>query len=154
VSEATLEISSDPLGADIELDGNFVGSTPSSVGVDAGEHTLSITKVGYGRWERHFRTSTGSVKVVAALSETSIQAVTERAIPISNGLLSDSDRLAENQTAKLGSSATASQQENGSTPSGGLPSFVYPCLRETLSDQHRTPPRNRPSVFGLPETRP
>jgi hypothetical protein len=65
--EATAEISSDPLGADIEIDDEFVGSTPSSVGLLAGEHTLRVSKTGYKRWERTIKTSTGNIKVVAAL---------------------------------------------------------------------------------------
>jgi PEGA domain/PDZ domain len=67
MGEATAEISSDPLGADIEIDGDFVGSTPSSVGLLAGEHTLRVSKTGYKRWERTLKTSTGNIKVVAAL---------------------------------------------------------------------------------------
>ncbi|HLW86525.1 MAG TPA: PEGA domain-containing protein [Candidatus Sulfotelmatobacter sp.] len=65
--EAMAEISSDPLGADIEIDGNFVGSTPSSLGIVAGEHTLRVSKQGYKRWERSLRTSTGNIKVAAVL---------------------------------------------------------------------------------------
>jgi len=66
-SEATVEISSDPLGADIVIDGSFVGSTPSSVGTVAGDHTLRISKNGYKRWERPFKSSTGNIKVAAVL---------------------------------------------------------------------------------------
>jgi hypothetical protein len=65
--EAMAEISSDPSGAEIEIDGNFVGSTPSSLGIAAGEHTLRVSKQGYKRWERTLRTSTGNIKVGAVL---------------------------------------------------------------------------------------
>jgi hypothetical protein len=65
--EAIAEISSDPFGADIEIDGNFVGSTPSSVGIVAGDHTLRISRNGYKRWERPFKSSTGNIKVAAVL---------------------------------------------------------------------------------------
>jgi hypothetical protein len=65
--EAMAEISSDPLGAEIEIDGNFVGSTPSSLGIAAGEHTLRVSKQGYKRWERTLKTSTGNIKVAAIL---------------------------------------------------------------------------------------
>ncbi len=60
---ATLEISSTPAGADIELDGNFAGNTPSSVGVTQGEHTIKVTKRGYTPWERKVKTTNGTVKV-------------------------------------------------------------------------------------------
>jgi hypothetical protein len=71
MGEAIAEISSDPPGADIEIDGSFVGSTPSSVGIATGEHTLRVSKSGYKRWERTLRSSTGTIKVAAALEPMS-----------------------------------------------------------------------------------
>jgi hypothetical protein len=65
--KASAEISSDPLGADIEIDGNFVGSTPSSLGIATGEHTVRVSKQGYKRWERTLTISTGNIKVAAVL---------------------------------------------------------------------------------------
>lgn len=97
VDETTLEISSAPSGADIELDGNFVGNTPSSVGVAAGTHTLRVSKAGYGRWERQLTTYSGSVKVMAGLNAISDQAVPEHAVPTSAALVPDSTRPAEDQ---------------------------------------------------------
>jgi len=73
-AEATAEISSDPLGADIEIDGNFVGSTPSSVGIVAGEHTLRVSKSGYRKWERTLKSSTGQIKIAARLEPIPIDA--------------------------------------------------------------------------------
>ncbi len=64
---ATIEIESAPTGADIEVDGAFVGNTPSSLGVTAGEHVVKLMKPGYKGWERKIRTSTGSVKLDAEL---------------------------------------------------------------------------------------
>jgi hypothetical protein len=72
--EATAEISSDPLGADIEIDGNFVGSTPSSVGIVAGEHTLRVSKSGYKKWERTLKSSTGKIKIAALLEPIPVDA--------------------------------------------------------------------------------
>jgi hypothetical protein len=63
VSAVSLEIASTPPGADIELDGSFVGNTPSSVGVSAGDHTIRLTKTGYAAWERKVKTSTGAVRI-------------------------------------------------------------------------------------------
>jgi hypothetical protein len=114
--EAALEISSNPFGADIELDGNFIGNTPSSVGVAPGEHTLRVSKVGYGRWERQLRTSTGSVKVVATLTATSTQAVQEQTVPVSATSLTESTRRTESPSpAPRGNPAAESQKENDST---------------------------------------
>jgi hypothetical protein len=68
--QATLDISSSPAGAEIELDGNFVGSTPSSVGVPPGDHSIKLTKNGYNPWERKLKTSTGTVKISPELELT------------------------------------------------------------------------------------
>jgi hypothetical protein len=62
-TNATLDVSSTPPGADVEIDGNFVGNTPSSVGVASGEHTVRVSKAGYTTWERKITTSSGNVKL-------------------------------------------------------------------------------------------
>jgi PEGA domain-containing protein/PDZ domain-containing protein len=67
MTDTIAEISSDPAGADIEIDGSFVGSTPSSVGLAAGQHTVRVSKNGYKQWERALKSSTGSIKIAAAL---------------------------------------------------------------------------------------
>lgn len=79
MAEATAEISSDPAGADIEIDGGFVGSTPSSVGIAAGEHTVRVSKNGYKQWERTLRSSTGSIKIAAVLVPIAASAATAHA---------------------------------------------------------------------------
>ena len=68
-TSAKLQISSEPSGADIEVDGNFVGNTPSSIELPAGEHTVSIKKSGYKAWERKMRTTGGEVKLSAELEK-------------------------------------------------------------------------------------
>jgi hypothetical protein len=68
---AQLEVSSTPDGADIEIDGNFVGSTPSTVGVAAGPHQLSVKKAGFQSWERKLTVSTGHIKIDATLEAQS-----------------------------------------------------------------------------------
>src|SRR6267154_1828003 len=64
---AELEVSSTPDGADIEIDGNFVGSTPSTMGVAAGPHQLSVKKTGFKPWERKITVSSGHIKIDATL---------------------------------------------------------------------------------------
>jgi hypothetical protein len=65
--QARVQVSSTPDGADIEVDGSFVGNTPSTVGVSAGQHKLSIKKAGFKPWERNIAVSTGQVSVNATL---------------------------------------------------------------------------------------
>jgi hypothetical protein len=57
---AKLQLESDPSGADIAVDGSFVGNTPSDVQVTEGEHTVSVKKAGFKDWERKLRVSGGS----------------------------------------------------------------------------------------------
>ena len=51
---------SSPPGADIEVDGSFVGSTPSEVQVAEGDHTVVVKKSGFKNWERKLKSSSGS----------------------------------------------------------------------------------------------
>jgi hypothetical protein len=64
---ARLQITSTPDAADIEIDGSFVGNTPSTVGVAAGQHQISVKKPGFKPWERKIAVSSGQVNVNAAL---------------------------------------------------------------------------------------
>jgi len=57
---AKLQLESDPSGADIAVDGSFVGNTPSDVQVTEGEHTVSVKKTGFRDWERTLKVSGGS----------------------------------------------------------------------------------------------
>jgi hypothetical protein len=68
---AELEVSSTPDGADIEIDGNFVGNTPSTMGVAAGPHQVSVKKAGFKPWERKITVSSGHIKVDATLESQS-----------------------------------------------------------------------------------
>jgi hypothetical protein len=62
-STAQIEIASTPSGSDIELDGKFIGSTPSSVKLLLGEHTVKLSKNGYATWERTITTVAGTVRI-------------------------------------------------------------------------------------------
>lgn len=73
--ELTAEISSIPLGADIDIDGAFVGSTPSSVGISTGEHTVTVSKYGYKPWVRVLRSSIGNIHLLASLEPVPIDSV-------------------------------------------------------------------------------
>ncbi len=64
-----LSISSTPDGADIEVDGNFVGNTPSAIEVSTGDHTIAVKKTGYKAWQRKLKTSGGDVSLKAELEK-------------------------------------------------------------------------------------
>jgi hypothetical protein len=59
-STGKLAVASTPDGADIEIDGNFVGNTPSDVQVSEGEHTIAVKKAGFKDWQRKMKVSAGS----------------------------------------------------------------------------------------------
>ena len=66
-AQAQLQVTSTPAAADIEIDGSFIGDTPSTVGVAPGQHQLSVKKTGFKPWERKITVSSGQVNVNAAL---------------------------------------------------------------------------------------
>jgi hypothetical protein len=69
-SSAKIQLESDPSGADIELDGSFIGNTPSDVQVGEGDHTITVKKSGFKNWERKMKVSAGSnVHLNAALEK-------------------------------------------------------------------------------------
>jgi hypothetical protein len=49
------------------LDGNFVGNTPSTIGVSQGDHTITVKKNGYKLWEKKIKVTSGNVKISAEL---------------------------------------------------------------------------------------
>lgn len=67
--QATVNVSSTPSSADVEVDGKFVGNTPSSVPVSVGEHSVKVSKKGFQPWERKLSVSGGSVNVNAELEQ-------------------------------------------------------------------------------------
>jgi len=74
-TSAKLQLDSHPAGADIEIDGSFVGNTPSEVQVAEGEHTISVKKAGFTNWERKMKVSSGSsIRLNAELEKVAGQA--------------------------------------------------------------------------------
>lgn len=62
-----LAVDSNPSGADIDVDGNFVGSTPSTIPIPPGNHEITVKKHGYAAWSRHMNISGGSLHLQADL---------------------------------------------------------------------------------------
>jgi len=69
VQATKASITSIPDGADIEIDGSFVGNTPSTAELTLGEHTISVKKSGYKAWERKMKAGGGDVKINAELEK-------------------------------------------------------------------------------------
>jgi PEGA domain len=64
-----VSVVSTPDGADIEIDGSFVGNTPSVVELTPGEHIVIVKKSGYQPWERKLKVSGGEIKLTAELEK-------------------------------------------------------------------------------------
>jgi PEGA domain len=63
----TVTVNSDPTGADITVDGNYSGSTPSTLKLSAGSHVLDVSKEGFGKWERKISIEAGGNITVDAI---------------------------------------------------------------------------------------
>jgi hypothetical protein len=66
---ATFEIWSTPLGADVFLDGQFVGKTPYTAEVTPGEHTVNLRKKNFSIWERKVQALPGKRRVGGSLEQ-------------------------------------------------------------------------------------
>lgn len=68
--QGTIMATSVPTSADIEIDGSFVGSTPSAINLAVGEHVIKIKKAGYDDWQRKLRVTSGQVNITAELQKS------------------------------------------------------------------------------------
>ncbi|HEV2178221.1 MAG TPA: PEGA domain-containing protein [Terriglobia bacterium] len=67
---STVVVKSTPSGADIAVDNNYVGSTPSTFKLPPGEHVIAIAKPGFLEWQRHVTiTAGGDITVDATLTK-------------------------------------------------------------------------------------
>lgn len=65
--QASLAIDSSPAGADIEIDGSFVGNTPSTISVAPGSHQIVVKKRGFDDWAKSLNVTGGSIHLNADL---------------------------------------------------------------------------------------
>ena len=65
----TVSFGSTPDGADITVDGKYMGSTPSTLQLTPGDHTILIEKATFRPWKRTMTVSAGSSNVNATLEK-------------------------------------------------------------------------------------
>jgi hypothetical protein len=70
--EASLVVDSIPPGADIEIDGAFVGNTPSSVSIAPGSHQVAVKKKGFSGWMKALNITGGTVHLNAELEHAPV----------------------------------------------------------------------------------
>jgi hypothetical protein len=66
-SVSKVSVASAPDSAEIEIDGEFMGNTPSVFELDPGEHNIAVRKTGYKSWERKLKLTAGEIKLNAEL---------------------------------------------------------------------------------------
>jgi S1-C subfamily serine protease len=83
---SVLTINSAPVGADIFVDDNFVGNTPSTIRVPLGKHVITVRKTGFQDWLRNVNFSGGSITLNAELDHGSYepQTASTSAMPATN----------------------------------------------------------------------
>jgi len=65
---STVAVSSTPTGADIFVDEDFVGNTPSTINVTAGRHVITVKKSGFQSWARVVNFTGGLITLNAELA--------------------------------------------------------------------------------------
>jgi hypothetical protein len=63
----SLTIESSVPNCDIEVDGSFVGSTPSTLNLAPGKHEIVVKKTGYQDWSRNMMVGSGAVRLNAEM---------------------------------------------------------------------------------------
>ena len=64
---AIVSIESVPAGADVEVDGIFVGNTPLSLDIPAGEYSVVVKKKNFLTWSRNLKATGGNTNIYAEL---------------------------------------------------------------------------------------
>lgn len=72
-AQASLAIESTPAGADVEIDGAFVGNTPSTITVAPGSHQIAVKKKGFTDWTKTLNVTGGTVHLNAELEPVTAQ---------------------------------------------------------------------------------
>lgn len=70
--QANVEFWSDPAGADVEMDGKHIGTTPSTMAVGAGEHTFTMRKQNCRTWSKTINVASGTLRVGAHMQQVAI----------------------------------------------------------------------------------
>jgi len=66
----TISVVSNPDGADVYADDQFVGNSPAILKLNSGKHVIAVKMAGYKEWSREISVQTGSdVKLTASLEK-------------------------------------------------------------------------------------
>jgi PEGA domain len=69
-ANGAVNVSSNPVGADVSLDGNFIGNSPANLKLAPGKHTITVKMTGWKDWTRDITVQSGSeVQLTASLEK-------------------------------------------------------------------------------------
>ncbi len=69
-TRGTVNVSSNPTGGDVLVDGEFVGNCPAALKLAPGKHTVTVKMSGYKDWSREITVQSGSeVQLTASLEK-------------------------------------------------------------------------------------
>ncbi len=69
-AKGTVNVSSSPTGADVLVDGEFVGDSPASLKLTPGKHAVTVKMYGYKDWSKEITVQSGSeVQLTANLEK-------------------------------------------------------------------------------------
>jgi hypothetical protein len=71
-NSATLSVNADEPGADIEVDGRFVGNAPTAITLPAGDHKI-VVKNGSRVWQREIQITGGTISINATLGGATVK---------------------------------------------------------------------------------
>jgi len=66
---STIELKSNPDGAEISIDGKYVGNAPTTLHLPAGDHAIRLEKPSYKVWERILTITPGQTTTITATLE-------------------------------------------------------------------------------------
>jgi len=67
-ANAAITIDANVPNCDIEVDGSFMGNTPSTLNLPAGKHDIVVKKTGYADWTRSMTVARGNVRLSAEMA--------------------------------------------------------------------------------------
>jgi hypothetical protein len=63
---STIELKSNPDGAEITVDGKYIGNAPSTLHLPSGDHAIRIDMAGYKSWERTLTVTPGETTTITS----------------------------------------------------------------------------------------
>jgi hypothetical protein len=67
--QSSITVDASVPNCDIEVDGNFMGNTPSTLNLAPGKHQIVVKKTGYQDWSRNMMVGSGAIRLSADMAK-------------------------------------------------------------------------------------